>query len=90
MTMIYANGAKGLVHLIPVTQLTALCGQTRTDFHGCDGPVTCDGCLLAARAAFGWVLAHYADDVQSKATREPVVPLGHIDQQGRRLERSTR
>jgi len=64
------------VHLIPVTQLTALCGQTRTDFHGCDGPVTCDGCLLAARAAFGWVLAHYADDVQSKATREPVVPLG--------------
>ena len=78
------------MHLIPVTQLTALCGQTRTDFHGCDGPVTCDGCLLAARAAFGWVLAHYADDVQSKATREPVVPLGHIDQHGRRLERSTR
>jgi hypothetical protein len=87
MTMIYAHDGSGDVHLIPVTQGGTLCGKERTDLHGTGGPVTCRDCLLAARSAFAWVLMHYSDDAQARVgnSRGWVIPLGHIDQRGRRI-----
>jgi hypothetical protein len=63
----------------------SVCGDIqagRWAFPETAGPVDCSACLAVAREAFGWVLMHYADDVQSKATTQPVVPLGQITPAG--------
>lgn len=73
-------------HLKPDRQDATLCGETINLIHtNGQVPVTCPACLDLAQQAFAWALMHYADDVQSKATTTPVVRLGRITTEGRRI-----